>query len=254
MDGAVPFDLGAIRAKPLAAAHAHVHDRIVELAMAYGMPNIEVSASNALGRVCVPAQIDPPTLCLGLPLVQDERADVRDFLIHRALKVLQTRTAAFARTAPIDLWPLMAAYLKIHSPSFEPAGADPGKVNDFYAKISAVAPRMLDPHTNLLASEVISTIANRASSLATLANAWGSRTALLALGDPYLAIEAIGWASGSSQDAPPDGRDRLRWIGRQAEGRDLIVFTVSDQYVALREHLGVAAAGLVDDIDVDLDS
>jgi hypothetical protein len=92
-----------------------------------------------------------------------------------------------------------------------------------------------------LASEVIGSIGNRASSLNTLANAWGSRTALLAVGDPNVALEAIAWANGSASGPPPSGPDRVKWIGRQAEARDLIAFSVSDAYTAARATLGLEA-------------
>ena len=239
LDAAAPFDLKSLRAKPLPPPQQAVTDRIKELAAGYGLPDVQVYASNALGKVCMATHCDPPTLCLGLSLVTAEEAPVREFLVHRALKVLQTRSAALARTAPIDLWPLVAAYLKLHSPSFQPTGVDAGKVKAFHAQMAEVAPRAVDPQLNLLASEVIGSIGNRASSLNTVANAWGSRTGLLAMGDPAIAIDAIAWAAGNAQGPPAHGTERVRWIGRQAEARDLIVFSVSDEYAKARAKLGL---------------
>jgi hypothetical protein len=216
-----------------------VLERTQELAAAYGLPDMQVFATNALGQVCIPAQVDPPTLCFGLPLITTPNTRVRDFLIHRALKVIQSHTAALSRTAPIDLWPLLAAYLKIHSPSFNPSGVDTGKLSHLFAKMREVAPSHVDPQINLLASEVIGTIGNRASSLNTAASAWGDRAALLAMGDANLALEAIALAHGSSSGPPSSGAERVRWIGRQAEARDLIVFAVSEEYAQARASLGL---------------
>ena len=238
MDLAAPFDVDSVRAKPLPPPHQDVLERTLEIAAGYGLPNIQVLATNALGRVVIPAGMDPPTIVFGLGLVTADDAEVRDFMIHRAVKVLQTRTAALARTAPIDLWPLVAAYLKLHSPSFEPAGVDGAKVTAFHDAMAPHAPKF-GPQMSLLASEVISNIGNRASSLNTQSNAWGSRCALIALGDPNVALEAIAWASGSSSGPPSSGPERVRWIGRQAEARDLIVFSVSDGYAAARTVLGI---------------
>lgn len=243
MDEAVPFDLGSIRAKPLPPLNADVIERTREIAAAYGIPSVEIVATNALGRVCVPVQSEPPTLCFGLPLVTAEETDTRDFLIHRALKVLQTRTAALSRTAPIDLWPLVAAYLQLHSASFKPQGVDNAKVAAFKEAMAKVMPPP-DPQLSLLASEVIGSIGNRASSLNTITHSWGSRTALLAMGDPNLALEAIAWASGSNQGPPASGSERVRWIGRQAEARDLIVFSVSDGYSDARSALGIGTVSM----------
>ncbi len=249
LDDAAPFDLKSLRAKPLPPPHADVLERTRELAAGYGLPDVNVVATNALGLACIPARCDPPTLCFGLPLVTSDRADIRDFMIHRALKVLQTKTAALSRTAPIDLWPLVAAYLKLHSPSFNPAGVDPDKVQAFHAAMAPHAHKP-NPQVSLLAAEVISTIGNRASSLNTVSNAWGSRTALIAMGDPNLALEAIAWANGHSQGPPASGADRVRWIGRQAEARDIIVFSVSDGYAAARAQLGLDAA-LLEAVEID---
>lgn len=256
MDLAAPFDVDSVRAKPLPPPNQDVLERTLEIAAGYGLANVQVLATNALGRVVIPAGMDPPTLVFGLSLVTTEDDAVREFMIHRALKVLQTKTAALARTAPIDLWPLVAAYLKLHSPSFEPAGVDGAKVKAFHDAMAPHAPKF-GPHMSLLASEVISNIGNRASSLNTQSNAWGSRCALIALGDPNVALEAIAWASGSSSGPPPSGAERVRWIGRQAEARDLIVFSVSDGYAAARTALGIEGvvppAPVEDDDDDELE-
>jgi len=241
MEAAVPFNLQSLRAKPLPPHNAAVVERTREIAAGYGLPDVEVVCTNALQRVCVPARVEPPTLCFGLQLVTADNEPVREFLIHRALKVLQSRTAPLSRTAPIDLWPLVAAYLKLHSPSFEPQGVDPGKVNEFLAKMKAGGTPPVNPQVNLLASEVIGGIGNRASSLNTVSNSWGSRAALLAIGDPNVALEAVSWAHGAASGPPTSGPDRIKWIGRQAEARDLIAFSVSDGYTAARAVLGLEA-------------
>ena len=240
LDDAVPYDLNALRAKPLPPEAASVLARTREIAGAYGLSQINAFVTSTLGAVCVPGRVEPPTLVFGLPLVKSERSDVREFLIHRAVKALQSRTAALARTAPIDLWPLVAAYLKTHNPSYEPVGADPAKLNQFFERLKAVAPTPLDAQLIRWAGEVADTIGNRGASLNTAANAWGSRAALLATGDPYLGVEAIAWAMGKADDLPQSGAERVRWVGRQAEARDLIVFSVSEEHAELRRGLDMA--------------
>jgi hypothetical protein len=168
---------------------------------------------------------------------------VRAFLVHRALKILQSNTAAISRTAPIDLWPLLAAYLKAHSPSWAPQGVDAGKLNDFYGKITRItAQRAIDPQVALLASEVIGSIGNRASTLNTVINGWGNRAGLLAMGDLNVAITGIAWAGGHANAPPAAGKDRMTWIGRNAEARELVVFSVSDAYADARGQLGLNSA------------
>jgi hypothetical protein len=172
--------------------------------------------------------------------VTSPREDVRSFLVHRALKVLQANAAAIARTAPIDLWPLIAAYLRAFSPAWTPQGVDQGKLTDFYGRITRVMPKGVDPQIGLLAAEVIGTIGNRASTLNTVINGWGNRAGLLAVGDLNVAITGIAWAGGHTNAPPANGKDRMTWIGRNAEAREVVVFSVSDGYADARTRLGLA--------------
>jgi hypothetical protein len=220
-----------------------VSDRVHQLATAAGIGDVTLLSSAALGRRCAAAlgaagNGTRPTIVFGEALLQTERGDIRDFLIYRSVKSLQTRTSALARTAPVDLGPLLAAYLRLHQPDFIPSGVDPGKLDIFSKRMVEAGGVARDARYAALASEVIASIGNRASSLSTAAHAWGSRTALLATGDPHVAIEAAAWGSGDEAGPPEQGADRIKWIGRHAEARDFIVFSVSDAYHSLRSRLG----------------
>ncbi|APR83363.1 Exonuclease SbcC [Minicystis rosea] len=241
LDTAVPYDLNAVRAAPLPPQMAELGELIRSLAAGYGLPNVQVHVSNVLGAVCLPVSTHPPTLVLGQPLVASARDDVRSFLIHRALKVLQANASAIARTAPIDLWPMLAAYLKAFNASWTPQGVDQGKLTHFYGAISRVVPKNLDPQVNILAADVIGSIGNRAGTLNTVINGWGNRAGLLAVGDLNVALSGIAWAGGHTNQPPAAGKDRLTWINRNAEARELVVFSVSDHYADARGKLGLSA-------------
>src|SRR6185295_1643534 len=143
-----------------------VGEQIRLMATAYGFPSVNVHVSAALGSVCIAAGAHPPSIVLGQALLTTPESDVRTFLIHRALKVVQSNSAAFSRTAPIDLWPLLAAYLRALSPSWTPVGVDAGRLGDAYGRITrALAAQRLDPQVGILAADVIGTIGNRASTL-----------------------------------------------------------------------------------------
>lgn len=239
LDTAVPFDLGSVRASPLPPPLSAIGAEVRELAASYGMPNIAIHMSTALGSVCVPVSAHPPSLVLGQALATSTRADVRRFLVHRALKILETNAAALSRTAPIDLWPLLAGYLKAFSPTWTPQGIDLGKLTDFHGRMMRVMPESFDPQLGLLAAEVIGNIGNRASTLNTAINGWGNRAGLLAIGDLNVAIAGIAWAGGHTSAPPANGKERVTWIGRNAEARELIVFSVSDSYSDARTRLGL---------------
>jgi tetratricopeptide (TPR) repeat protein len=239
LDTAVPFDLSAVRATPLPPHNEDVAELIQMVAASYGLPGTQVFISGALGAVCVPVSAHPPALVLGHSLLVSPREDVRGFLIHRALKVIQANAAAISRTAPIDLWPLIAAYLKVFNQGWAPQGADAAKLSDFYGRLTRAMPHGIDPQVGILAADVIGSIGNRASTLNTVVNGWGNRTGLLAVGDLNVAIAGIAWAGGNTNAPPASGKDRMTWIGRNAEARELIVFSVSDSYADARGRLGL---------------
>jgi hypothetical protein len=89
----------------------------------------------------------------------------------------------------------------------------------------------------MLALEVVGSIGSRASQLATALNQWANRTALLAVGSPLTALRAL--ALSASAELPPEGAERLRWIARHADARDLLTFSVSEQYAEARARAGV---------------
>jgi hypothetical protein len=99
-----------------------------------------------------------------------------------------------------------------------------------------------DPNLGALAADIIGNIGNRASTLNTAINSWGNRAALLAIGDPSIALSGIAWASGNINAPPASGKDRVTWIGRNAEARDIAVYLVSDAYADARTQLGLVTA------------
>ena len=165
---------------------------------------------------------------------------MRLFLLHRALKVLRANASAISRTAPIDLWPLLAAYLRALNPSWVPQGVDPGKLHEFNARLARGRVVATDPQLGVLAAEVAGAIGNRASTLNTVINGWANRVGLLAVGDLNVAITGIAWAGGNLNAPPAVGKDRVTWIGRNAEARELVVFSVSDAYADSRTRFGAS--------------
>ena len=239
LDAAVPYDLTAVRATPLPPQQTETADFINGLAAVYGIGDVQIYVSTVLGAVCIPASSHPPTLVIGQPLLTSAREDVRAFLVHRALKIVQANCSTFSRTAPIDLWPLLAAYLKLWSPLWQPQGIENARLNEAYGRLTRANTIAPDGQLAALANEVIGSIGNRASTLNTSVNSWGNRVGLLALGDPNIALSGIAWSSGNVNAPPAGGKDRVTWIGRNAEARDLAVFMASDAYSEARNKLGL---------------
>jgi tetratricopeptide (TPR) repeat protein len=239
LDTAIPYDPASIRATPLPPPSASIGEEVRDIAIGYGIHRIEILVSGVLGHVAVAGSAHPPTIVLGQALLTTDQPDVRTYLIHRAMKVIQANAVVFARTAPIDLWPLLAAYLKCFTPGWNPQGVDATRLTNFYGRLSRAVPAGLPHDTGALAAEIIGSIGNRAPTLNTAVNGWGDRCALLALGDPSVALTAIAWAGGHTNAPPPPGKERLTWVGRNAEAREIVLFAVSDAYVDARSRIGI---------------
>ncbi len=239
LDNAYALDPKSLRAAPLPAQAADVGAQFRQAAAAFGIQNLDVLVSNAIGPVCMPLSANPPQIVFGSALLESTDDAVRSFLFVRAVKVLQSNAAALARTAPIDLWPVIAALLRTFTPDWQPQGVDARKLAEAEAKIKRTLPSRIDDDVAVLALEVSGAIGNRASQLATAIHEFGNRAALLAVGDPNAAVRGVALAGGH-QDVPTEGVERLKWIVRNPEARDLAVFSVSDAYAEARKRLGLA--------------
>jgi tetratricopeptide (TPR) repeat protein len=239
LDVASPVDLRALRAAPLPQPAPAAGTDIRELGASFGLPSLEVFVSPALGAVCMPVGSHPPQIVVGQALMTSGDDEVRRFLVRRALKAVQARASALSRSAPIDLLPLISAYLLLFAPDWQPTAVDPGKLRDVHARLLKAKPKRLDDDIGMLALEVIGSLGNRASTLHTVVNGWGNRVALLACGDLSVAFTAIARAAGHASGPAPSGPERATWINRNAEARDLAVFSVSDAYAEVRSKLGI---------------
>jgi lipopolysaccharide biosynthesis regulator YciM len=239
LDAASPVDLKGLRAAPLSQPLTAAGIEVKELGNAFGIAGLEVFVSPTLGSVCMPVGSHPPQIVIGQSLMTSGDDGVRRFLVRRALKAIQARASALSRSAPIDLLPLISAYLLLFAPDWQPSAVDPGKLRDVHTRLLRAKPKRLDDDVGMLALEVIGSLGNRASTLHTIVNGWGNRVAMLACGDLSVAFTSIARAAGHTTGPAPSGPERVTWINRNAEARDLAVFSVSDAYAEVRTRLGI---------------
>jgi hypothetical protein len=240
LDAAIPTDLRALAAAPLPAEDAEFVDQVRQVAASLGIQRVEVLVSPALGPVWLPASATPPRIVIGRPLLEAGDDPARYFALFQCLKTIQSQTAPLSRIAPIDLMPTVAALLSAVAPSYQPAGVDSAKYAAAKKKNDANLLPRIDNDVPMLALEIGGTIGNRASQLGTAINQWANRAALLAVGDPSIALRAIGRGHGSGKNLPDEGVERLKWIVRNPEARDLAVFSVSDAYTEARQRVGLS--------------
>ena len=237
LDAALPLDLRALQAVLLRDVEAMHDNYIQDLAHYFDLDGLSIWASSTIGGICIPVQSRPPILVVGQKLLESKFDPRRDFLLVRAMKILQTNTACLARAAPVDLWPLLAAYLGLFLTNWQPAGVDSKRLDETKRRMQTA---LADAYTHdmaALAQDVVLALGNRASQLGDAVNEWGSRTALLALGDPASALDALALETGSSPLPKDNALERVKWVNRHPEARNMTIFSVSDGFLQLRSQL-----------------
>lgn len=239
VDAAFPRDLRALQTTPVPASSQHVLDTVAELAPAFGLSNVQVLVSPSLGKGCMPASSSPPTIVCAAQIL-DAAAEEMTFILMRSLKIIQTGCCAMSNAAPVELLPMTAGLLSALVPNYQAQVPDPKRVADAQRRILQVLPKDLNPDIPTLALEVIGALGNRASQLSAALHQLGNRTALLGVGDPYTAMQALSHLASTRQPIPERGDARMTWIIRNTEARDLAVYGVSPAYTQARRRAGLA--------------
>jgi tetratricopeptide (TPR) repeat protein len=238
LDAAYPVDMRTLKAAA-APADAPLVRLATTVGLTMGLGTVQVFVSSKLGPACIPVSSAPPVLLLGEPLLQPDRERTARFLVLRALKLLRVKAATFARTPPAELAVLVAAWLKCFNPTWQPQGINAAALNAAGGRLQAALPRNRDPDVALLALEVAGTLGTQATTLAANSLIWANRVALLALGGPNDAIDAIAAAGGLPGGAPRDPKERATWLARTPEARDVLAFGVTDAFAEARSRLGI---------------
>jgi tetratricopeptide (TPR) repeat protein len=236
LDAVQPFDLRALKAVPL-AGDSPIARLAASVGQVTGMGAVQVHVSPKLGSSCVPIGSSPPAIAIGEGLLKGERWST--FLVVRAMKLVHAKASSFARAAAADLSVILPAWLRCFNPTWQPQGVNPAQLNAIGERIQAALPRNLDPDIGIIALEAAGTLGPHAHLMGGHALAWANRVALLALGDPNAAIDAIAVAAGEAAGAPRDGAERTAFIARTPEACDLIAFAVTDAFTEMRARLGL---------------
>jgi tetratricopeptide (TPR) repeat protein len=239
LDTAYPVDLKALRAVPLPPSAAELGGEIRAIAESMGTRSLELLVSPMLGAVFLPASSTPARLVIGQSLLDSQDDATRYFLLVRALKMMQAEVAALSRIAPIELPAVLTALLSILAQNSQATGVDPNKLADARRRLEPAIPPNSATDLATLALEIAGTIGNRASQVGQAVAQWASRTALLAVGSPTLALKGVAVALGQSDGPPSDLAERLKWVLRYPEARDLCVFSVSEGYAEARRRVGL---------------
>ncbi|MBK6691053.1 MAG: hypothetical protein IPG50_02435 [Myxococcales bacterium] len=238
LDVLAPVDLKGLRATPLTFNHPFGGE-VQALAAAMGISGVQIHVSPQIGMMCVPVATLPPTLVVGEALLKAPQKTARAFLMVRALKLVAARAGALVRIPPKDAAVALGAFFKVFNPSWEPPGLPAGPINEGVKRLQGALQRGASPDIGLLALEAAGGIFGQPQAVGAALLAWGNRVALLAVGDPNGALDAMAWSAGMPAGAPT-GDARASWLSRTAEARELLVFSMSDAYAEARKRMGLS--------------
>ncbi len=240
LDKAYPVDLRALRATPLPPGSLAYFAHAQKVAEGFGLDSIEILVSPSVGMNVVPLSSLPARL-LTRPRSPEEQRRRRTLRAPdprpqdppgpgpRDRAHFPGRARAPVRRPDLEPGPRRRAPTRRRCPqgqggrrSHRP-GAHPG------------AHRRARP----LAREIAPLVSTRSSQIGTAILQWASRTALLAAGDLHTLLMAVSRAAGGVT-CSSNGPERLRFIVRNAEARDVSIFSVSDHYVEARKRLDLA--------------
>ncbi len=237
LDLAAPVDLRALKANTLPQGNP-VSTMASAIASTMGINGLNVLVSPALGRVCVPCGSNPPMIVIGEPLLSAQNDRAKAFLLSRALKSVQSRASSLVRVPSQEMAVLLLAWLSAFNPGWKPPGVNAQALDAALRRLQPVMPRVPDPQLGTLALELAANLGQQSLQVGAAAVAWSNRAALLAIGDPTAAVEAIAWTTGIDK-APSGAEERAAWVARTVEARELLVFSVSDPYSEARSRLGL---------------
>jgi cellulose synthase operon protein C len=238
LDAVMPIDLRAVKAAPLQPG-TPIGATVGSVATVIGLGALQILVSPTLGRVALPLATNPPTLLVGEALAKVKNERARMFIVVRAMKMILSRASALLRgSSTPDVAALVAGLFCAFNPSYVPQAIEAKRVQDLARRIGPSLPRNLDPTVGVIALEAAGMVGTSWNAIAPAAAAWANRVALLAVGDPNAALDALAW--GRNEDAAPTGsEERAAWIARHPEARDLMTFSVTDAYAEARVRLGL---------------
>lgn len=238
LDNASPLDLRSLGATHPSPALQPTANMLVQAGMQLGMQGLQVYVTPRLGRVCLPVGSSPPAILVGESLLTTQHDKARAFLVLRALKLVYMRASALVRTSATDLPVLVGAWVKVFNPSWVAPGLNAAAVAEMGRSVAAGLPAHYDPNFGVMALEAAAALGTQTANLGGATLTWANRAALLAVGDPSAALDAVAWGLG--QDALPTEREaRAAWIARTQDARELLAFSVSEPYLEARRRLGL---------------
>jgi hypothetical protein len=223
------------------AAPETIATTVRELGLGFGLERVRVFISDDIGEDCRCLGTSPVSVLLGRALLEHAGPAVRTFLVLRALAIAKVNGCALSRMAPDDGWATLAGFLACFGPSWPVQDPDAQPMLAARNKIRPHVTWVPDPNLSDRVGALMDEVLPRAGEIGESLHRWGTRVALLGVGDPAVALEGL-ITSDPRGLRPGDEEARMRWIAGHAEAKDLVSYGVSEAYIAARQRAGLTAA------------
>jgi hypothetical protein len=178
---------------------------------------------------------------LGSALLDRADPGVQTFLVLRALAIAKANGCALSRMTPDQVWAIVAGFFACFGPAWPVSGADAQRLLAARNKIRPHLTWVPEPDLSDRVTALMADVLPRAGEIGEALCRWGTRVALLGVGDPTVALDGL--IESDPRGARPSGEEaRMRWIAGHPEAKDLVSYGVSEAYIAARQRAGLAAA------------
>lgn len=225
------------------AAPDAVVARVRDVALGFGLERVRVLRSPDVGVDAIGLGMDPVCLVLGDALLERAEPAVEAFLVLRALKLARANASALARLSPLDGWAVLAGFLACFGPLTKASGTDAQRLISARNRIRPHVTWTPEAEPSDRMARLMADVLPHAAHLGGALCRWAARVALLGVGDPAIAFDAL---SGHDPRALSSEEARMRWIAGHPDARDLVSFGVSEAYIEARQRAGLGAAARPD--------
>lgn len=195
-------------------------------AKAVGIAAPELFVVSAAPFLCVVTH-HPSRVFLGSGWVDRAPAGVQDFVVWRALKLLQSRVGAVAHLSPEAAALRLDALLSAYTDPGTSLLAEPNVPNRLRSLLHPLLPK--DPTLSTLAAASVEDIASSALEIGDAIALWADRSAVLATGEPRVALLAICLRHGEADLNSPGAL--LDAVGRQPSARRLMASLLNAPFI-----------------------
>lgn len=224
LEEAFPLNIADLSPKPLDDARLTASFEMKAKAVGIAAP--ELFVVSAAPFLCVVTH-HPSRVFLGLGWVERAPAGVQDFVVWRALKLLQARVGAVAHLSPEAAALRLDALLSAYTDPGHSLIGEANVPNRLRPLLHPLLPK--DPALAVLASASVEDITSSELEIGDAIALWADRSAVLATGEPRVALLAICLRHGETNLNSPGAL--LDAVSRQPSARRLMASLLSAPFI-----------------------